>query len=176
MLMDFIATVAAGAGVACIIIVANHLGLRFFGRRLPKWAMPAGIGLAMLGYAIWNEYTWYPRMRAALAEGVVVASAPAESAMYRPWSYLFPTVARFIAIDRANAARSPENPHIFAANAIIFQRWLPERRIPQAFDCDKSARADLFDGASLTAEGNLKGAEWQSADDDPLVAAACNGG
>jgi hypothetical protein len=176
MLTDFISTIAAGAGVACIIFIANHLGGRFSGRKLPTWVLPAGIGLAMLGYSIWNEYTWFPRMRDALPEGVVVASAPTERAMYRPWSYLFPSVSRFIAVDRATAARSTAAPQVFVANAVVFQRWQPERRVPQAFDCANNARADLMDGATLSTDGVLKGAEWQKADDDPLVAAACSGG
>jgi hypothetical protein len=176
MLTDFISTIAAGAGVACIIFIANHLSGRFSGRKLPTWVLPAAIGLAMLGYSIWNEYTWFPRMRDALPEGVVVASAPTERAMYRPWSYLFPSVSRFIAVDRATAARSTSEPQVFVANAVVFQRWQPERRIPQAFDCANNARADLMDGATLSTDGVLKGAEWQKADDDPLVAAACSGG
>jgi len=176
MLTDFISTIAAGAGVACIVFIANHLSGRMTGRTLPKWVMPAGIGLAMLGYSVWNEYTWYPRMRAALPQDVVVASAPEDRAMYRPWSYLYPSVSRFIAVDRANAVRSAADARIFVANAVVFQRWQPEQRIPQAFDCGNAARADLMDGATLSTEGTLKGAVWQRAEDDPLVAAACGGG
>jgi hypothetical protein len=176
MLTDFIATIASGAGVACIVIIANHLSSRMTGQKLPKWVMPAGIGLAMLSFSVWNEYSWFSRMRAALPEGVVVASAPTDRAMYRPWSYLFPSVSRFIAVDGANAARSASDPQVFAANAVVFQRWQPERRIPQAFDCARRARADLMDGATLSADGTLTGAEWVQAADDPLVAAACGGG
>ena len=47
MLVDFIATIAAGAGVACLVFIANHLSRRFRGQKLAKWVMPAGIGLAM---------------------------------------------------------------------------------------------------------------------------------
>ncbi len=176
MLVDFISTVAAGGGAACLIYIANHLSGRLRGRKLPKWAMPAGIGLAMLLFSIWNEYSWYPRIRAALPEGVVVATAPTDRAMYRPWSYAFPSVSRFIAVDTANAARSSSDPQIFAANAVVFQRWQPERRIPQAFDCANRARADLMDGATLSDDGTLKGAEWLKTGDDPLVTAACGGG
>ena len=176
MLSDFVATIAAGAGVACVVFIANHLSGRLTGRTLAKWVMPASIGAAMLAYSVWNEYTWYPRMRAALAEGVVVASAPEDRVMYRPWSYLFPTVSRFIAVDRAGAVRSPSNPQIFATSAVVFQRWQPERRIPQAFDCVRRGRADLIGGATLSADGTLRGTTWQEVEGDPLVAAACSGG
>ena len=176
MLVDFVSTIAAGAGAACLIFIAGHLSRRLARRRLPKWVMPAGIGLAMIVFSIWNEYSWYPRMRAALAEGVVVAAAPTDRAMYRPWTYVVPLVSRFIAVDTTNVARSRTDPQVFAANAVIFQRWQPERRIAQAFDCTNRARADLVEGAALSADGTLTGAEWLRAGDDPLVAAACGGG
>jgi hypothetical protein len=176
MLIDFLATIAAGIGVACLVFVANHLGFWLTGRKLGKWVLPAGIGLGMLGYAIWNEYTWYPRVRAALPEGMVVAVAPEERAVYRPWSYLRPSVSRFIAVDRGPATRSADDPQIFAANALVMQRWMPAHRIPQAFDCARRARADLIDGAVLNPDGTLTGTTWTAAADDPLVAAACDGG
>ncbi len=176
MLIDFIATIAAGAGVACIVFIASHLSLRLTGRKLAKWVLPAGIGLGMLSYAIWNEYTWYPRVRAALPEGVVVASAPAERVFYRPWSYIVPSVSRFIAVDRGPTTRSAADPQTFAANALVMQRWLPAHRIPQAFDCARRVRADLIEGAVLADDGTLSGTTWVEVADDPLVAAACGGG
>ncbi len=176
MLVDFLVTIFMGACGAGLVLIANHLGGKFAGVRLPKWAMPAAVGVAMIAYSIWNEYSWYPRMRAALAEGVVVATAPTDRAMYRPWTYVFPLVSRFIAVDTVNVARSRTDPQVFAANAVIFQRWQPERKIAQAFDCTNRARADLVEGAALSEDGTLTGAEWLRAGDDPLVAAACGGG
>lgn len=173
MLIDFISTVAAGFGAGGIVLILNHLS----GRRLPRWFLPAGVGLAMVGFAIWSEYSWYPRMRAQLPESVTIASAPADRAMWRPWSYVFPLVTRFVAIDRSESVRSTTRPELFVASAVVARRWAPWERIPIAFDCTRNVRADLFEGAELAGNGTLTGAEWGTPDpDDVLIRAACNGG
>ncbi|MEZ5778935.1 MAG: hypothetical protein R3E44_11305 [Paracoccaceae bacterium] len=173
MLIDFISTISAGFAAAGVVLILNHLS----GRRLPKWALPAGVGLAMLSFAVWNEYSWYPRTRAQLPDSVIVASAPADRSVYRPWSYVAPLVTRFVAVDKSGAVYSTTQPDLFVASAIIVQRWAPSERIPVAFDCARRVRADLFEGAELAANGTLRGAEWNAPDpDDVLVQAACRGG
>ncbi len=173
MLIDFVSIVAAGFGAAGVVLILNHLS----GRRLPKWFLPAGVGLSMLGFAIWSEYDWYPRMRAQLPETVTIASAPADRAAWRPWSYVFPLVTRFVAVDKSEAVHSTTQPDMFVASAVVARRWAPWDRVPVAFDCAKGLRADLFEGAELADNGTLKGAEWRPHDpDDVLVRAACNGG
>lgn len=177
MLIDLIATISAGFGAAGLVLVLDHLGGRLSGRRLPKWVLPAAAGSAMIGFAIWNEYTWYPRVRDRLPPTVTIASAPADRAIHRPWSYLFPLVTRFVAVDRTAAVRSATSPDIFVASAVIVRRWAASERLPIAFDCARMTRADLFDGAMMNADGTLTGAEWLAPDaDDPLVRAACMGG
>jgi hypothetical protein len=172
MLLDFIATIAAGFAAAAVVLIANHLS----GRRLARWILPVAVGAAMLGFSIWNEYTWYPRVLAQLPESVVVASAPADRVFYRPWTYVFPLVSRFVAVDRGAAVHSGSDPALMVASAVIIQRWAPTRRLPVAFDCTKGARADLLEGAALGDNGTLTGAEWRDVGkEDDLVQAACNG-
>jgi hypothetical protein len=64
----------------------------------------------MLSFAIWNEYTWYPRTVAALPDGVVVARAQENSAPWRPWTYVRPIVTRFSAVDTRMNRTNPEAP------------------------------------------------------------------
>lgn len=173
MLMDFIATLAAGGVAAMVVFIINHQwrGL------LPRWSMPAAMGLAMLGFSIWNEYSWYPRVVAQLPDTVEVALAPSDAILYRPWTYLFPMVHRFVAVDRASAVRPADDPALMVASAMVIQRWVPTKRVPIAFDCAKGARADLVEGAELAADGILKGAEWREVGmADALVMAACKEG
>ncbi|WP_347312591.1 hypothetical protein [Defluviimonas sp. SAOS-178_SWC] len=173
MLIDFISTIAAGFGAAGVVLILNRLS----GRRLPKWALPAAVGAAMLSFTIWNEYTWYPRVRAQLPETVTIATAPADRAVWRPWSYVFPLVTRFVAVDKTEAVHSTTQPDMFVASAVVIRRWTASERLPVAFDCAKGLRADLFEGAELAENGTLKGAEWRPHDpEDALVRAACNGG
>ncbi|MGB3146169.1 MAG: hypothetical protein WBA91_00265, partial [Paracoccaceae bacterium] len=142
MLMDMIAMAAAAIGVAGVL----HLLNRISGGRLPRWIMPAGIGAAMLAFTIWNEYSWFPRVQAQLPESFKVASAPADRAFYRPWSYVFPLTQRFVGVDKTGMVLSPQGASVFIADAVVVRRWMPPVRLPVAFDCAKGARADLVDG------------------------------
>lgn len=173
MLMDLIATITAGAGLAGVV-----MALRYFSKgRLPKYTIPAAIGAGMLLFSVWNEYSWFPRVQAALPEGVVILSAPEDRVAYRPWTYLFPVSTRFVALDRTSMLTSQANPAIRRIEAMVVQRWAATQRIPLAFDCAGNRRADLVDGAELAPDGTLTGGAWQTvAAEDELQRAACQEG
>ena len=145
--------------------------------QLPKWVLPAGIGLAMLSYSIWNEYTWYPRMRRCAARrrrGRERAERPRDIPAVE---LSFPEC---IAFHRGGPGDS--GPFGFGPADLRRERrghstMVARTAHPQAFDCAKGARADLMDGATLFGRRNAEGyrVAYQAAD-DPLVAAACGGG
>ncbi len=173
MSIDLISMLAAGVLVACIVYVANHLS----GKRLPKWIMPAAIGATMLGFSIWNEYSWFSRVRADLPETVTVLRTIESSQPWRPWTYLAPITMRFMAMDRAVTIRSATVPGLVATEVMLVQRYLPTTRVPVAFDCIAGRRADLIEGAALAPDGTLTGADWLSVGlEDDILKAACNGG
>lgn len=173
MLIDFIGMFAAGFGTAGVVMLLNRLT----GRRFAKWAMPAAIGVAMLGFTIYREYTWYPGIVAQLSPEMVIAVAPADRVAYRPWTYLVPQTLRFVAVDGATMLRSAAAPDLRVADAVIVQRWMPTRRVRVAFDCAGFRRADLVEGAGLAEGGALTGVDWREVgSDDALLKAACNGG
>lgn len=177
MLLDFISTVSAGFGAAGILLILGWLLRLVTGFRLPRWVVPSGVGLAMLSFAVWNEYTWYPRVTSQLPDEVVIASAPLERAWYRPWTYAEPLVTRFAAVDRTALLRSTTNPALIVAPVVLVQRWTPTRRITVAFDCEGHRRADLVDGDGLGEDGTLTGVDWREVGpEDALVKAACDGG
>jgi hypothetical protein len=173
MFWDLIAMVAAGAGLAGLVLVIRKVSRG----RLPSWTIPAAIGLGMLTFTIWNEYTWFPRASGALPAGVTVLSAPGSSQIWRPWSYVFPIHLRFAAYDGVTAKTSTTNPAIRQGEVVIVQRWQQTRRVPIAVDCTKHLRADLVEGAAIAPDGSLSGAEWYpAAADDALQNAACKEG
>lgn len=177
MLIDLITMVAAGFAIAGCVLIAGHLSRTFLGRSLPRWTLPAAIGAAMIAFSVWNEYSWYPRVRAALPETVEVVMPVGESAFWRPWTYVAPIVTRFIAVDRAALVRSDVNPALVMADAMVVQRWVDTKHIPVVFDCEAGRRADLIEGATLTGGGSVTGADWISLPpDDPMMQAACRGG
>lgn len=174
MLMDFVATITAGVGLAGVVMAIRH----FSRGRLPKYAIPIAIGLGMLIFSVWNEYTWLPRVTKALPVGVVVLSAPADRSAWRPWTYLFPVASRFAALDRTSMLTSAANPAIRRMDAMIVQRWAATVRVPMAFDCGRNQQANLTDGADLAPDGTLTaGAKWQAVDpSDTMQRAACQEG
>lgn len=172
MLMDLIATLAAGAGLVGFVIVARHLS----GGRMPKWTIPAAIGLGMLMFSIWNEYTWHYRTTSALPDEVIILTSPSDKVFYRPWTYIFPVSSRFAAFDGTGMVKSTENSNFRRGEVLLVQRWTPTKRVPLAFDCAGGRRADLIEGATLSPDGTLTGGDWQDVGTgDELQRAACQG-
>lgn len=170
MFLDFLATAAAAFAAAGIVLVL----WRVLKLKLPKWTIPAVAGAAMLGYAIWSEYSWYPRVLGAMPESVAVAATKATSAPWRPWSYAFPVTESFLAIDRAAIRTHPAAPAERIAEVMVITRWQGTVRIPVLFDCEDARRADLIDGAEFDAEGRIANPDWRVLEaGDPLLALAC---
>lgn len=170
MIIDFIAMASVGFGAAGVFLLLRKL-LR---DRLPKWALPAVIGAAMLAFSVWSEYSWYSRVTAKFPADVVVVSAPQERSYFRPWTLVFPPITRFLALDTTSLLTSQENPAIRQGQLFVVTRWGGTERVPEAFDCEKWYHATLVDGAALTAAGALTGSVWLEArPDDALMLAAC---
>jgi hypothetical protein len=170
MVIDFIAMASVGFGAAGIFLLLRKL----LGDRLPKWALPAVIGAAMLTFSVWSEYSWFKRVTQALPAEVVVVLAPTELSAFRPWTLLFPPKTRFLALDTSSLLTSETIPTIRQGTLFMVQRWGGTERLPEAFDCAAWRHASLVDGATVTAEGQLSGSVWLEAkQDDPLMLAAC---
>ena len=165
---DFIAMLAVAALAFCLVFIAGRF-LRRSGRQLQRWIMPATIGISVLAYAVWNEYTWFSRLHNALPEHVVVASTGQRSSPWAPWTYIAPVTARFIAIDTRAIARSEQRPELARTELFLIERWQPTRVVSVAFDCQRQLRADLGNTASLAADGTLSGTQWQSAAEDTAL-------
>ncbi|MCQ0971830.1 hypothetical protein MLD63_15520 [Paracoccus sp. TK19116] len=160
--LDILGVVAVGVGAAALVLILRHwAGLS--GRGLPAWLMPAAIGAAMLGYAIWNDYTWYPRLKAQLPDTVQILSTGAGGKAFRPWSFVIPATTRFAALDRATV-----QPGGGGARARVFlvERWRPTLTMRIVADCAGNRQG------LVAANGDV--AEWQPlAADDPLRGSLC---
>lgn len=173
MLGDYIAMLAIGVLAACIVFIIGRV-MRRKGHQLPRWIMPLAIGISVITYSIWNEYTWFSRMQSALPDYVVVVGKGERTMPWAPWTYLAPVISRFVAADASSISRSKIRPELVRIQIFLVERWHATRTAMVAFDCNRELRADLGNTASLAPDGTLTGTQWQPADNDTkLLRVAC---
>ncbi len=170
---DLLSMAAIGIFAACLVFIVRR-STGNWGRSLPRWIMPAVIGASMIGYSVWNEYSWFDRITAALPESVAVVSEGQRSAPWAPWTYIKPVTIRFIAMDTRMRAYSGHHAGLVLTELILVERWQPTRRVAVAFDCERGRRADLRSGSHISPQGMLDGSRWESMKpDNPMLRAAC---
>ncbi|ABV95291.1 hypothetical protein Dshi_3558 [Dinoroseobacter shibae DFL 12 = DSM 16493] len=170
MFLELIATFAIGFLAAGLVLLANLLT----GRRLSRAFVPLAAGAAMIGFTIWSEYSWYPRTKAQLPEGVLIVSTNESQALYRPWTYAAPFVDKFAAVDLARVLRNEKLPDQILVPMLFMGRWAPGAEIPVVVDCGGSRRAKLADDTEFDDKGAVLNADWVSVEaDDPLLEAVC---
>lgn len=159
MFWELTATVIAGLGAAGLV-----LGLRKIWPRLPKGIVPAAAGVGMLLFQIINEYQWYKNIEPRLpGEVEVIATYPAR-AWYKPWSYVFPAVGQFVAVDRAsNTAWQGQNDWR-QSRLYFFERRVPVQSWPILIDCPSARQANLPQDGQAP--------DWQHATHSAALAAA----
>ncbi len=158
--VELLGVIAVGVGMAAVLYAAMH-ALRKAGVVLPLWLLPAGVGLAMIGYSVWNDYAWLARAQGRLPEDTRMLLIGRDSQPWAPWTYLAPVAVRFAALDPATI--SDEVSGIRQARIMLVERRGQTLVVPQQFDC---------------AEGRIRPAhgEWTPAGaDDPAFALVCDG-
>ena len=173
MFLELIATFVAGFAGAGVVLLVSKLT----GGRLPKWAMPVAAGGAMIATTIANEYGWAPRARAALPPGFVIAEEVENQALYRPWTYAWPYVERFAAVDGGSVRTHARRPGQKLADVYLFGRWQPVHKLPVLADCAGLRRAALSDAVAFGENGEIDGLEWRTVTaDDALLTTICGAG
>ena len=147
MLFKLIATVFLAVGTAGLVLLLNKL-LR---NSLPKWAMPAAVALAIIGYQVFDDYNWASRKFSGLqqseGEYVIVGEFEAKSAL-KPWRYFKPAITR---IDTVNI----KNNISFAGGSGVFENVIGTARqygkatiLPFVFDCENAQYSPKIGEAS----------------------------
>ncbi|WP_350562739.1 hypothetical protein [Psychrobacter sp. CAL346-MNA-CIBAN-0220] len=178
MLFEFIATIAAGFGLAGVALVITHLS-KLAGKKAPKWLIPLFGAAGIFGFQIHQEYNWYSQQVAHLPEGMTVIKTVEESIWFRPWSYIKPQTVRFIAADSGHASAQVDDQDIYLVNLYLFERRMSVQQILQVIDCAIPARADYIIPAKdskLTISKYVKQTtKWRAlAKDDPLFVSVCS--
>lgn len=175
MIYEFIATLAAGFGMAGIALIIRHLS-KLSGFVAPKWLIPIFAGLGMLGFQIHQEYHWHEQQMKLLPENVQVVKTIEDTTWYRPWSYLKPQVKRFMAVNEGQTlvSDSPSSAQlIMHVNLYLFERRISTKIVPQLINCTQPASANITKGNDVSTI-NLYDIEWHKLDaNDPLIKTAC---
>ncbi|WP_149141008.1 hypothetical protein [Gemmobacter caeruleus] len=172
MIYEFLAAIIAAIGCAGLVLLARKLV-----PGLPKWAMPFGAAVGLIGTTVWLEYDWFDRVSAELPEGIEVVWRDETPQGLRPWSFVAPLTTRFLALDTRKVTPHPAQPDLRLAHVYNFARWRPVEDGFLAVDCAGQRRVAIVEGVEITPEGVLQGAEWQAAAaDDPVMKAACREG
>jgi hypothetical protein len=164
--------------VAAVAMAGIGLGLRrMSGGRLPRWFVPVAAGAGLLGFTLWNEYSWFGRVSAALPPQMQVVWQDRAGQPLRPWTYILPLTTRFVALDRAATATNPAQPDVRMATLHSFARWQPVQTALVAVNCPRNEVALIVEGATLADDGTLTGAAWTPPlPEDATAAVACERG
>lgn len=165
MFFELIATFVAGVAAAGAVMLLN----RVLRGRLHKWLMPVAAGAAMIISTISNEYGWYSRTSSTLPEGIVISQSIEKRVFFRPWSYVFPYVDRFVAVDLHSVRKNELQPDQRLADLLFYGRWAAIQKVPVAVDCADLKRAQIIDGLSFGEDGAIEDVDWVTVDRDDMV-------
>ena len=157
---DLLGVIAVGIGAAAVLYAGMH-AVRRIGLSPAPWLLPAGIGLSMVVYSVWNDYGWYGRAVDQLPQDTQILLIGRDKQPWAPWTYLAPVATRFAALDPASVSDGGDGTR--SARIMLVQRRGQTVIVPQDFDCQG--------GRIRPARG-----DWTAAQsDDPAYAAVCDG-
>lgn len=163
-----------GAFAVAILAACVAFILRRMTGLFPRWIIPAAAGASMLGFTVWNDYTWFGRTVSALPDTVLVTDRFGSRNAIQPWSLLVEPVSRFRAVDLGSLRRLSVQPDIRGVGVFLVARFTPTFVTPQILDCTRGARADA-DPATLDAQGLPPETAWVPVDPaNPLLRAVCD--
>ncbi|MGF1660609.1 MAG: hypothetical protein ACFCUS_14395 [Rubrimonas sp.] len=166
MLLGFLAAIAVAIFAASVAFTLRRaMGIQ------ARWLVPASAGAALLGFTLWNDYSWFGRQVSGLPPEIVVVDSFEHSAALQPWTLVAPVVNRYRALDLRTISRSTANPEIVRGLVYLAQRYQPTFETLQLVDCGRGLRADAADAGP---DGLPPDAAWRPLpEDDPLRRAFC---
>ncbi|MEG3619582.1 hypothetical protein V5T82_14035 [Magnetovibrio sp. PR-2] len=170
MLFNLLATFFVGASVWILI----WAGFRTFKRKAPGVLIPFAVGMSMLGYTIWNEYSWFERTMGAMPPEVQLVKTYTESRAWAPWTYIVPRTNRFVAVDLGKARTNPKFPDMVLVETLLVKRDEGPAKVQQMMHCGLGQFADLPANPEFGVDGLPVGVRWTPAGDFPeLMDAVC---
>ncbi len=172
MLIGLFGTLILGIAVVGCLMFVNKLT----GKRLPRWIFPVGAAIGMLTFHIWNEYTWFERTASELPAHVAVGETYTTSNMLQPWTYVFPRINRFSAVDLASLRTNDKAPGYRLVEVYLATRFTPTAVTRQLFDCETPRRMLVSASQEFGDDGLPKDPVWENLPaDDRLRTEVCAG-
>ncbi|WP_417825865.1 hypothetical protein [Thalassospira povalilytica] len=164
-------TVVVGFAAAGVVMLL----FRLWGRKAPKYVIPFVAALAMFGYMIWDDYTWYQRTIDRLPSDVAVTMTFEHVSAIAPWTLVKPVINSFTVVDKTKIVQSPVSPDIKLAMETKAIKNGETRSLSYIIDCLKGRAAILSKNDPRDENGfPTDMTEWFDMDaDDPLRAAVC---
>jgi len=171
MFFHFLAVAAVGFFTAGCVMAA----VRCFKGKAPKFIVLASAGLGMIAYNVWEEYSWFDRNALPMkAEGMIVVQTYAGGVPWRPWTYVFPVVSRFMAWKPTEAPR-PTKARLIYGGLHLVARRADEIVVSQVYDCDRGMSAELSGDVAFDGRNRPTNLRWTRLDStDSLFAAVCS--
>jgi len=158
MFITLLITACVAAMTAGVVLLAY----RAFGQRPPKAVLLTAVGLSILAYVTYSRYTWADLMIARLPNTIEVIQSYRESAVYEPWTFIWPRITHFAAIDRATLAAHRSLPGVYLVEMILVGEGDPSLSVPQVIDCIGGRRANLTPDAPLDPGVLADTLDWQT--------------
>lgn len=170
-------TLIASACVAALVAGVILLGFKLLGGKPPKGLLPLAMGLSVLVYVTYARYTWHEVMIGRLPETVVVIHEGRGASPLEPWTYVWPRVTHFAAVDQATMRHHPEVTGVALVDLTLVTEGEPTRVMPQVVDCLRGRRAMVGPAVALTPETLAdEGLAWHDGRRPPsLFDAVCGG-
>ncbi|MHC8492296.1 hypothetical protein ACTU44_06210 [Thalassospira sp. SM2505] len=164
-------TVVVGFAAAGVVMLL----FRLWGRKAPKYVVPFVAAVAMFGYMIWDEYSWFDRYDARLPQNIDVIQIFTDENPFAPWTLISAPINRFTAIDRDKLVPNPANPDERRVTTLLLKKGAETLALTHLVDCTTGKRGYITPDNNLDDNGfptDMK--EWFDMDaDDPLRAAVC---
>ncbi|MBX2829882.1 MAG: hypothetical protein KTR23_01685 [Rhodospirillales bacterium] len=159
----------ASAGVVMLLF-------RLWGRKAPKYVVPFVAAIAMFGYMIWDEYSWFERYEARLPATITIVQTFADENPFAPWTLISAPINRFTAIDRDKLITNPENPDEKRVTTLLLKKGGETLALTHLVDCSQAKRGYITPDTELDGNGfPTKMDEWfDIGADDPFRAAVCS--
>ena len=172
MFMNLLVTLALGGLAAGAV----YLIARPFGWKPAGVVYLAAAAAGMLAYAIYDEYSWYSRTSSTLPGRLEVVRTYATSMPYQPWTYAFPRIYRFDALDLGSTRTNSNAPGLTLVQLLRVTRNTSSVKVNAIVDCRNERFAEVDQETEFADNGLPINAKWLNlTDHHALRKVVCNG-